>query len=162
MLKPTTVMLGEKANELLKHLSDENGLASKYFFTKIIIREARAEATMLSQDKMKERLELISAVEDELVDIINNPPKELVSDWDYSSNPKSIYMRVWTAHRRLEKRGWSAENIHKYCMERYGRDYDIKPTPTKSPKNNPDWVGGGVVAQKIKDANAVSKRIEVQ
>lgn len=162
MLKPTTVMLGEKANELLKHLSDENGLASKFFFTKIIIREARAEATMLSSDKMKERLKLIDEVEDELVDIINNPPKELVSDWDYSSNPKSIYMRVWTAHKRLEKRGWSAENIHKYCLERYGRDYDIKSTPTKSPKKNPDWVGGGAVAQKIKDANEVSRKIEVK
>ena len=39
MLKPTTLMLGEKANELLKQLAGENGIASRYFFTKIIIRE---------------------------------------------------------------------------------------------------------------------------
>lgn len=162
MLKPTTLMLGEKANKLLKQLSADNGMASKYFFTKIIVREARAEATTLTADKLKARLQLITEVEDELVDIINNPPKELIADWDYSMNPKSIYMRVWSAHRRLEKRGWSAEDIHAYCIEHYGRDYKIKSTPTKSPKNNPEWVGGGVVAQKVKDANKVSRKIEVK
>lgn len=162
MLKPTTLMLGEKANKLLKQLSADNGMASKYFFTKIIVREARAEATTLTADKLKARLQLIAEVEDELVDIINNPPKELIADWDYSMNPKSIYMRVWSAHRRLEKRGWSAEDIHAYCIEHYGRDYKIKSTPTKSPKNNPEWVGGGVVAQKVKDANKVSRKIEVK
>ena len=162
MLKPTTLMLGEKANKLLKQLSADNGMASKYFFTKIIVREARAEATTLTADKLKARIQLIDEVEDELVDIINNPPKELVADWDYSMNPRAIYMRVWSAHRRLEKRGWSAEDIHAYCIEHYGRDYKIKSTPTKSPKNNPEWVGGGVVAQKTKDANKVSRKIEVK
>lgn len=162
MIKPTTLMLGEKANKLLKLLSADNGMASKYFFTKIIIREARAEATALTADKLKERLKLIDEVEDELVDIINNPPKELVADWDYSMNPKSIYMRVWSAHKRLEKKGWSEEDIHAYCVENYGRDYNIKSTPTKTPKSNPDWVGGGASAQKIKTAVEVSKKIEVK
>lgn len=162
MLKPTTLMLGEKANKLLKQLSADNGMASKYFFTKIIVREARAEATTLTADKLKARLQLIAEVEDELVDIINNPPKELIADWDYSMNPKSIYMRVWSAHRRLEQRGWSAEDIHAYCIEHYGRDYKIKSTPQKTPKKNPEWVGGGAVAQKTKDANKVSRKIEVK
>lgn len=162
MIKPTTLMLGEKANKLLKLLSADNGMASKYFFTKIIVREARAEATALTADKLKERLKLIDEVEDELVDIINNPPKELVADWDYSMNPKSIYMRVWSAHKRLEKKGWSEEDIHAYCVENYGRDYNIKSTPTKTPKSNPDWVGGGVVAFKLKQAKEVSKKIEVK
>lgn len=162
MIKPTTLMLGEKANKLLKLLSADNGMASKYFFTKIIVREARAEATALTADKLKERIKLIDEVEDELVDIINNPPKELVADWDYSMNPKSIYMRVWSAHKRLEKKGWSEEDIHAYCVENYGRDYNIKSTPTKTPKSNPDWVGGGASAQKIKTAVEVSKKIEVK
>lgn len=162
MIKPTTVMLGAKANQLLKELAAENGMASRYFFTKVIVREARAEATTLEADKLKARLKLIAEVEDELVDIINNPPKELLADWDYSMNPKSIYARVWTAHKRLEKRGYTPEQIHEYCMEHYGHDYNIKATPSKSPKRNPDWVGGGAVSKKLKEAKAVSKKIEVQ
>ena len=75
MLKPTTLYLGEKANQLLKELAEENSMASKFFFTKIIIREARAEATGLTADKLKARLKLIDEVNDELVDLINNPPK---------------------------------------------------------------------------------------
>lgn len=162
MLKPTTLLIGEKANKLLKCLAMENSMASKYFYTKLIVREARAEATALTADRLKERLRLIDEVEDELVDIINNPPKEVIADWDYSSNPKSIYMKVWSAHKRLAQRGWSAEDIHNYCVDRYGMDYDIKDTPTKTPKNNKEWVGGGVVAQKIKKAKEVSKHIEVK
>ena len=153
MLKPTTLMLGEKANELLKQLAGENGIASRYFFTKIIIREARAEASTLSGDRLKARLKLIDDVADELVDIINNPPKVAIADWDYSTDPKSIYMRVWAAHKRLAKKGLSEAEIHDYCLDHYGLDYEIKETPTKTPKNNPDWVGGG--------ANA-KKRIKVQ
>lgn len=148
MLKPTTLMLGEKANELLKQLAGENGIASRYFFTKIIIREARAEASTLSGDRLKARLKLIDDVADELVDIINNPPKEAIADWDYSTDPKSIYMRVWAAHKRLAKKGLSEAEIHDYCLDHYGLDYEIKETPTKTPKNNPDWVGGGTNAKK--------------
>ena len=149
MIKPTTLMLGEKANELLKALAEENGMLSRYFFTKIIVREARAEATALSADRLKARLQLINEVEDELVEIINNPPKEMIADWDYSMNPRSVYMRVWKAHKRLAEKGWDEEKIHDYCVKRYGRDYPVKTTPTKSPKKNPDWVGGGKNARKI-------------
>lgn len=162
MLKPTTLYLGEKANRLLKELANENGLASRFFFTKIIIREARAEATTLTADKLKERLQLIDEVNDELVDLINNPPKTMLADKDFSTNPKSIYAKVWDAHRRLARRGMSKEEIHDYCLTRYGIDYDIKDTPTKSPKRNPDWVGGGAVASKIKEAKETSRKIEVQ
>ena len=162
MIKPTTIMIGEKANELLKKLAEENGLASRYFYTKLIIREARAEATTLTAEKLKERLALIDEVNDELVDIINNPPQEMVADWDYSTNPRSIYMRVWDAHKRLAKKGLSDEEIHDYCIKRYGLDYPIKETPSKSPKKNPDWVGGGVKAEKIKQAQSVSKKIRVE
>lgn len=162
MIKPTTVYLGDKANKLLKQLAEENGIGSKFFFTKLIIREARAEATTLTADKLKDRLRLIDDVNDELVDIINNPPKELVFDWDYSKNPKSIYMKVWAAHKRLAKRGWGAEEIHSYCIERYGMDINIKETPTKTPKRNPEWVGGGTKAQKIKKAKEASNRIEIK
>lgn len=162
MIKPTTVYLGAKANRLLKELSEENGMLSRYFFTKLIVREARAEATTLSGDKLKDRLELISAVEDELVDIINNPPREMVADWDYSMNPKAIYMRVWTAHKRLESQGKTPEEIHEYCLKRYGVDYPVKETPQRSPKSNPDWTGGGKVAEKLKQAKETSRRIEVQ
>ena len=146
-LQPTTIMLSKSANELLKKLAEENGMVSRYFFTKIIVREARAEATALSADKLKERLALINRVEDELVDLINNPPKVAVADKDLSTRPKSIYMRVWDTHKRLEKKGWSKEAIREYCLARYGMDYDIKPTPSKSPKKNPDWVGGGARAR---------------
>lgn len=162
MIKPTTLLIGEKANELLKKLAEENGLASRFFYTKLIVREARAEATTLTADKLKERLKLIDEVNDELVEIINNPPKEMLADWDYSTNPKSIYMRVWDAHRRLAKKGYSEEEIHSYCLERYGLDYPIKATPTKSPKRNPEWVGGGASAEKIKKAKEASRKIEVQ
>lgn len=162
MIKPTTLLIGEKANELLKKLAEENGLASRFFYTKLIVREARAEATTLTADKLKERLKLIDEVNDELVEIINNPPKEMLADWDYSTNPKSIYMRVWDAHRRLAKKGCSEEEIHSYCLERYGLDYPIKATPTKSPKRNPEWVGGGASAEKIKKAKEASRKIEVQ
>lgn len=162
MLKATTLLLGEKANRLLKELSAENGMASKFFYTKLLVREARAEATTLTAERLAERLKLINEVEDELVEIINNPPKDEVADWDYSTRPKSIYMKVWSAHKRLAERGLSAEEIHKYCIEKYGLDYDIKDTPQKTPKNNPEWVGGGAVAQKQKQANEVSKKIEIK
>lgn len=158
MIKPTTLFLGEKANRLLKEMSAENGLASKYFFTKVLTREARAEASMLSGDKLKERLALIDEVEDELVDIINNPPKEQLFDVDVSTKPKSIYTKIWTAHKRLTQRGWDEEQIHNYCLDRYGMDIKITECPEKNPKKNPDWVGGGVKAQKIKNA----RKIEVQ
>lgn len=142
MIKPTTIYLGEKANELLKELSAENGMLSRYFFTKIIAREARAEATALNGDKLKARLKLIGDVEDELVDIINNPPREMVADWDYSMNPKAIYMRVWQAHKRLAGQGKSEEEIHEYCIKRYGTDYPVKDMPQRTPKVNPNWTGG--------------------
>ena len=161
MIQPTTLMLGEKANKLLKELASENGMASRFFFTKIIIREARAEATTLTADKLKERLKLIDEVNDELVDIINNPPKEQVADRDFSTKPKSIYAKIWSAHKRLEKQGLGEAEIHDYCLTNYGMDFKIKETPTKSPKRNPNWVGGGVVAQKIKDAREISRKIKV-
>lgn len=162
MIKPTTVYLGEKANELLKELSAENGMLSRFFFVKLITREARAEATTLSGDKLKARLQLINDVEDELVNIINDPPREMVADWDYSMNPKAIYMRVWTAHKRLESQGKTQEEIHEYCIKRYGVDYPVKETPQRSPKANPEWVGGGRASEKIKQAKKASKKIEVQ
>ena len=161
-IKPTTLFLGKKANQLLKIMAEENGIASRFFFTKIIIREARAEATALSSDKMKERLNLINEVNDELVEIINDPPKEMLADRDYSTNPKSIYAKVWDAHKRLEQRGWSEEEIHDYCLTRYGMDFDISKTPSKNPKNNPDWVGGGTKAKEIKKAREESRKIKVQ
>lgn len=162
MLKPTTLYLGEKANKLLKEMSAENGLTSKFFFTKIIIREARAEATGLAGDKLKERLRLIEDVNDELVDIINNPPKGQLADRDFSMKPKSIYMKIWATHKRLAERGLSEEEIHNYCLDNYGMDFKIKNTPTKSPKRNPEWVGGGVKAEKIKKAKEESRKIEVE
>ena len=162
MIKPTTLFLGEKANKLLKELANENNMASRYFFTKIIIREARAEATGLTADKLKERLKLIDEVNDELVDLINNPPKEQLADRDFSTEPKKIYAKIWEAHRRLTAQGMSEAEIHDYCLDRYGMDLKISKTPSKSPKRNPEWVGGGAVASKIKQARAVSRKIEVK
>lgn len=162
MLKPTTLYLGEKANQLLKELAEENNMSPKFFFTKIIIREARAEATGLTADKLKERLELIDEVNDELVDLINNPPKAQLAEREYSTEPKKIYAKIWEAHRRLKKQGYTEEAIHNYCLDMYGMDLKIKKTPTKSPKRNPDWVGGGPVAEKIKKAQETSKKIEVK
>ena len=162
MIKPTTLMLGEKANYLLHEMAKENGMAARYFFTKIIIREARSEATMLTSDKLADRLKLIEEVNDELVELINNPPKTAIADRETSTEPKKIYAKIWDTHKRLERRGWSAEQIHNYCISMYGMDKDIKKTPTKSPKRNPEWVGGGPVAQKIKEAQEVSRKIEEQ
>lgn len=161
-LKPTTLYIGEKANQLLVELASENEMASRFFFTKIIIREARAEATALTADKLKKRLELIGAVNDELLDIINHPPKTLLADRDFSAAPKTVYTKIWTARKRLSERGWSEEEIHDYCLTRYGLDYKIKPQPQKNPKQNPSWVGGGKVAQKIKKAKAESKGLELE
>lgn len=161
-VKPTTQVIGVKANQLLHELAVENGIASRYFLTQVLLREARSEATMLDGERLKARLQLINEVNDELVDLINNPPKDAILDWDYSTNPKSIYMRVWQAHKRLGAQGKSEEEIHNYCIERYGLDYPVKDMPQKTPKNNPEWVGGGVVAQKIKTARETSRKIEVQ
>ena len=155
-------MLGEKANYLLHEMAKENGMAARYFFTKIIIREARSEATMLTSDKLADRLKLIEEVNDELVELINNPPKTAIADRETSTEPKKIYAKIWDTHKRLERKGWSAEQIHNYCISMYGMDKDIKKTPTKSPKRNPEWVGGGPVAQKIKEAQEVSRKIEEQ
>lgn len=162
MIKPTTLFLGDKANQLLKELAEENSMSPKFFFTKIIIREARSEATGLTADKLKARLQLIDEVNDELVDLINNPPKAQLAEREYSTEPKKIYAKIWEAHRRLEKQGYTDEAIHNYCLDMYGMDYKIKRTPTKSPKRNPDWVGGGKVAEKIKQAQKVSRKIEVE
>lgn len=160
MIKPTTIMLGEKANKLLKALAAENGIASRYFFTKIITREARAEVATLVADKMKERVALINEVEDELVEIINNPPQEQMADRDFSHKPKSIYAKIWAAHKRLAERGMEEEEIHEYCLSRYGMDIDIKATPSRTPKNNPNWAGGGIHSKKYKQANKVSIEIK--
>lgn len=162
MIKPTTLFLGEKANELLHALARENGMASRFFFTKIIVREARTEATMLASDKLKERLRLIDDVNDELNQLIANPPKEQLADRECSTNPKRIYQKIWEAHRRLKKRGLSEEEIHDYCIGRYGMDVNINKTPSKNPKRNPDWVGGGKVSQKIKEARETSKRLRIK
>lgn len=161
-LKPTTLFLGAKAHQLFSELANENQMARKFFLTKIIIREARAEATGLTGDKLKARLQLIDEVNDELVDAINNPPKTQLADREYSTDPKRIYQKIWEAHRRLKKRGMDEKAIHDYCLDMYGMDFKIKKTPTKNPKRNPDWVGGGPVAQKIKEAQEVSRKIEVE
>ena len=162
MIKPTTLYLGEKANQLLMELAQENDMAARYFFTKIIIREAKSEATALTADKLKARLQLIDEVNEELIDLINNPPQEQLSNYDYSTEPKKVYAKIWEAHRRLKRQGKSEAEIHDYCLARYGMDLKIKKTPTKTPKNNPEWVGGGPVAEKIKKANEVSRKIEVE
>lgn len=161
-IQPTTIVLGTKANRLLKELAAENGMAPRFFFTKMIIREARSEATMLESDKLKERLALIDEVNDELVDLINHPPKEQLWERNTSLKPKSVYMKVWATHRRMKANGFSDEEIHSYCLDTYGIDFKIKSTPTKSPKRNPEWVGGGKVAAKIKEARENSRKIEVQ
>lgn len=162
MIKPTTIFLGEKADRLFKQLASENEIAPQYFITKLILRDARTEATTLTSTKLKERLQLINEVEDELVELINNPPKERLAGRVASTKPKNIYAKVWTAHKRLEARGWSDDAIKAYCLDRYGMDIDIKNTPSKNPKSNPDWVGGGKVAQKIKKAQQVSRKIVVE
>lgn len=160
MIKPTTLFIGDKAHRLMKELAAENGMASKYFFTKMLIREAKSEATMLTADRLRERLKLIDEVNDELVELINNPPKTQLADRDFSKRPKSIYAKVWAAHKRLAKMGASEGEIHEYCLDRYGMDFDIMETPTKSPKKNPDWVGGGAVAEKIKKAKQISVELK--
>lgn len=160
MTRQTTLCLGEKATRLFEELAQENEMATRYFFTKIIIREARAEATMLTADRLKERLKLIDEVNDELVDLINNPPKYQLATHEYSTDPKRVYQRVWEAHRRLKKRGWRDADIHDYCLTQYGLDYDISKTPTKNPKRNPDWVGGGKVAEKIRKAKEESEKLK--
>ena len=148
-IKPTTQIIGIKANQLLTELANENGVAKKYFLSHMLVREARAEATALDGERLKKRLALINEVQDELVDLINNPPQGDVFDWEYSQNPRSIYMKVWQAHKRMASRGVSEEQIHDYCIKRYGLDFPVKETPQKSPKSNPDWVGGGKNARKI-------------
>lgn len=160
MIQPTTLLLGAKASELYHKLAEENGVSRKYFFTQMIIREARSEATMLTADRLKERLALIDEVNNELIDLINNPPKAQLADREYSTNPKSIYARVWGAHRRLKARGWGEERIHSYCLERYGMDYNISKTPTKSPKRNPEWTGGGKMAGKLKEKRRLKIEVE--
>lgn len=161
-LKPTTFFIGEKAQRLFKMMSAENKMGSRLFFTKLLIREARAEATALPADKLKERLALIEEVNDELIYLINNPPKTILADREYTHNPKRVYQKIWEAHRRLKGRGFSEKEIHEYCLDMYGLDIDPQKTPTKSPKRNPNWVGGGPVAQKIKQARENSKGIEVE
>lgn len=162
MIRPTTVLLGEKASQLFKELAAENGIAPKVFFTKIIIREARAEAAALSSDRLKERLQLIAEAEDEWVDCVNNPPKCESLGIDYSTKPKTIYAKIWDAHRRLTEKGWGDEQIHDYCLARYGMDIDITKNPNTSPKKNPNWVGGGKVAAKIKQAKEASRKLKVE
>lgn len=148
-VKPTTQVIGVKANQLLHELAVENGVASRYFLTQVLLREARSEATMLDGERLKARLQLINEVNDELVDLINNPPQGDVFDWEYSNNPRSIYMKVWQAHKRMASRGVDEKQIHEYCIKRYGLDFPVKATPQKTPKSNPNWVGGGKNARKI-------------
>lgn len=162
MIKPTTILLGEKASQLYKELAIENGIAPKFFFEKLVIREARAEATTLASEKLKERLKLIDEANDELVQMINCPPKAENLGYDYSTKPKTIYAKIWEAHRRLAEKGWGDERIHNYCLARYGMDIDITKNPNTSPKKNPNWVGGGKVAAKIKQAKEASRRLEVE
>lgn len=158
-LEPFSLPLGKKAVELLKQLAGENEMAAKYFYTKIIIREARSEAAGLTADRLKERLRLIDEANDELIELINNPPKNELQDREYSTNPKRIYQRLWEAHRRLKKRGVSEAAIHDYCLTRFGMDISPKKTPSKNPKLNPEWVGGGRVAAKIKQARKISVQL---
>ena len=162
MIQPTTLFLGEKASQLLKELAADNDMASRYFFTKIIIREAKAEAAALTSDRLEARLKLIDEVSDELADLISNPPQDQLNSYEYSTEPKKIYAKIWEAHRRLKRKGWGEAEIHDYCLTRYGMDIKIKKTPTKNPKQNPEWVGGGPVAGKIKKAKEVSRKIEVE
>lgn len=162
MVKPTTFYLGEKARQLLMVLANENGVVPRLFITKVLLRDARNSASALTANKLKDRLKLIDEVNEELIDIINNPPKEMLADKEMSANPKSIYSKIWMAHKRLKAQGWSDEKIHEHCLLRYGLDYHINNTPTKSPKRNPDWVGGGANAEKIKKARETSRKIEVK
>lgn len=159
-VQPTTQILGAKASQLLKELATENGVKTRYFFTTLLIREARAEATMLTAEKLKNRLALIDEVVAEQVDLINDPPKCESLGIDYSTKPKTIYAKIWEAHRRLTEKGWGEEEIHDYCLKRYGMDIDITKNPNTSPKKNPNWVGGGKVAAKIKQAKEVSRKLE--
>lgn len=126
MLKPTTIFLGEKAAHLLHLMAGENGMAYEHFFTKLIIREARAEASMLSLDKLEERLKLIDEVADEQAYIVSNPTIEKATHKSPTTNPKSVYYKVWVMRERLKKKGWGEEEIHKYCMRRYGYDLKVK------------------------------------
>lgn len=144
MLKPTTIFLGEKAAHLLKLLAQENGMAYEHFFTKLILREARAEASMLSLDKLEERLKLIDEVADEQAYIVGNPTIEKATHHP-TTNPKSVYYKVWVMRERLKRKGWVEEEIHKYCMRRYGYDIKVKKRikiEDKSETNNVEVKNG--------------------
>lgn len=137
-VNPITFFLGNNALKLYKKLAGENSIDPLFFLIKLLVREGRAEATTLTGDKLKERLELIDKVNDELVDLINNPPKGYLVK-TYVDTPRATYSRVWAARKRLASRGWSEEDIHNYCLSNYGVDYNFKKTPKKNPTQYENW-----------------------
>lgn len=121
------ILLGKKAQQLLNELARENDMLPKYYYTKILVREAKAEATMLPFEKLQARLQLIDEVNDELVDIINTAP--VIAD---DASPRQIYARVWAQRKRWRSMGFSEEEIHHLCLQRYG----IDPQPKRMPQRN--------------------------
>lgn len=134
-MKQIQIFMGEKGEQLLNELARENDMLPKYFYTKVLVREAKAEATMLPHEKLQKRLQLIDEVNDELVDIINTAPV-VVED----ATPRKVYARIWAQRKRWRSMGLSEEKIHNLCLQRYGFDPQPKRQPQKD--NNPEGKGG--------------------
>lgn len=134
-LKQVKILLGVKGIELLEQLARENDMLPKYYYTKVLVRVAKAEASMLPHDKLQKRLQLIDEVNDELVDIINTAPA-----MTETATPRQLYSRIWAARKKWRSMGFSEEEIHHLCLERYGFDTQPKRQPQKN--NNPEGLGG--------------------
>lgn len=129
-LKQVKILLGVKGIELLEALARENDMLPKYYYTKLLVREAKAEASMLPYEKLQKRLQLIDEVNDELVDIINTAPA-----MTGNATPRTLYTRIWAARKKWRSMGFSEEEIHNLCLERYG--YDPRPKRQPQKNNNP-------------------------
>lgn len=117
-----TVSMGEKAYELYRELANDANISTRFMLTRILLREARATSAILPSEKLARRLELIDSVEDELSEKMFRPPQKTVKT---SERAKNRYQKIWTAHRRLARRGLTPKEIHNYCMKNYGEDIDI-------------------------------------
>lgn len=129
--------LGEKAYKLYQELAKDSNIGLQYMLTRILLREARATVASLPSDKLQERLELIDGVEDELSESMYRPPIRHSNQQlaEQSKDPRKNYQKIWEAHRRLRKRGLTEAEIHQYCIQHYGEDIKVAPTPSKRPQN---------------------------
>lgn len=128
--------MGENTKKLYQEVAKDENINPEYLFHRMLVDRAEDGLAALPMDKMKDRVGLIQESNREKRTAVAKASRRVKVD-------RHSYQVIWQWKKRLKERGYTDQQIHNMCIEKYGIDYETKPTPSKNPRLNPKWKGGG-------------------